>query len=56
MKTYRSNKDLPNNAVYLGSEHADGSMQEQLADAISDAIEPVCLIEDGSKHYFDLSN
>jgi hypothetical protein len=56
MKTSTSFDAIPNNAIYLGSEQGDGSQTEQLADAIADAIEPVCFLdEDGARHYFDLA-
>lgn len=46
---------IPKSAVYLGSEHADGSMDEFVADGIADAIEPICFRDpEGSKHYFDI--
>ena len=45
----------PEHAVYLGSEHGDGSMPEELADVIAAAIEPVAYRdEEGIRHYFDL--
>jgi hypothetical protein len=45
----------PDNASYLGSEQGDGSMDENLADAIEAAFEPACYRDDENKgHYFDL--
>jgi hypothetical protein len=45
----------PEHAAYLGSEHGDGSMDENLADAVDAAIEPVAYRdEEGIRHYFDL--
>jgi hypothetical protein len=45
----------PEHAAYLGSEHADGSIEEELADVIDAAIEPVAYRdEEGIRHYFDL--
>jgi hypothetical protein len=56
MKTFTSFDAIPNSAIYLGSEQGDGSQTEQLADAIADAIEPVCFRdEEGAHHYFDLT-
>lgn len=55
MKTYTRFTDLPSTAIYLGSENGDGSMYEELADAIDQAINPVRLKEpDGHVAYFDL--
>jgi hypothetical protein len=55
MQTFTSYAAIPSKAIYLGSEHGDGSQTEQLADAIADAIEPVCYRDDdGARHYFDL--
>jgi hypothetical protein len=55
MKTYTRFLDVPVSASYLGSEDGGGSIDENLADYISDAIEPVCYKdEDGIKHYFDI--
>ena len=57
MKTYTRFDDLPTSAVYLGSENGDGSMYEELADAIGMALNPVRLKEpDGHVAYFDLIN
>ena len=45
----------PEHAVYLGSEHGDGSMPEELADVIAAAIEPITYRDaEGVRHYFDL--
>lgn len=55
MKTYIRYSDLPKNARYLGSANPDGSVDEALADALGDAVEPVELIEcTGESHYFDI--
>ena len=55
MKTYANYQDIPSNQVYLGSEHEDGSMEEELSNSISEAINPVRLREDGGFYsYFDL--
>jgi hypothetical protein len=56
MKTYRNYVDLPKNAIYLGSENGDGSMYEDLADALDYAVAPIKLIEDGIAHYFNLED
>ena len=55
MKTYRNYADLPRHAIYLGGEHGDGTIDENVFDAIDDAIAPVKLIEDGLAHYFDVA-
>lgn len=55
MKTYTKYSDVPARASYLGSEHGDGSMDENLADAIDAAIEPAVYRDDDNvRHYFDL--
>jgi hypothetical protein len=57
MKTFPNYEAIPTTAIYLGSEHGDGSIEETTADAIADAIEPVFFRdEDGQRHYFDLVN
>ena len=53
MKKYTNYSELPSHAIYLGSEYPDGTMDESLADDIDFAINPVCLNEDGTNHYFD---
>ena len=55
MKTYTRYSDIPSNAMFLGSENGDGTMYEELAQAIEDAVAPVQLIDDTGVHYFDLS-
>jgi hypothetical protein len=54
MKTYNNYEDIPKNNIYLGSELGDGSMMEELDTYISEAINPIRLLEDGHYHYFDL--
>lgn len=55
MKIYAKFSDVPAGASYLGSEHGDGSMDENLADAIDAAFELVCYRDaEGIRHYFDL--
>lgn len=55
MKIFKQYRDVPAGASYLGSEHGDGSMSEELADVIAAAIEPVAYRdEEGIRHYFDL--
>ena len=55
MKAFPTYEAIPKTAVYLGSEHGDGSIEEATADAIADAIEPAFFKdEDGQRHYFDL--
>ena len=54
IKTVTQYDLIPKTAAYLGSEFADGSMDEFVADNIADAIEPICFKDpDGCKHYFD---
>ena len=55
MKTYTKFSDVPASASYIGSEHGDGSMDENLADYIDAANElAVYVDDDGIGHYFDL--
>lgn len=55
MKTFSTYEAIPQSAIYLGSEHGDGSIEESTADAINEAIEPAFFKdEDGQKHFFDL--
>ena len=57
MKTYLNYEAIPKNAAYLGSQLGDGSILEELADSIENALNPVCFCdEDSIKHYFDLIN
>jgi hypothetical protein len=45
----------PDNAAYLGSEHADGSIEETTADAIDAADNLACYRDaEGVRHFFDL--
>jgi hypothetical protein len=45
----------PEHAVYLGSEHGDGSIDEEIFDAVDAAIEPAFYRDgEGIRHYFDL--
>lgn len=56
MKTVTQYSLIPQTAIYLGSEHGDGSIEECTADAIADAVAPVCFRdEEGQRHYFDLA-
>ena len=55
MKTYTQYADVPADAHYLGSELGDGTMMEELCDAIEEAAEPVRLRHDnGVYSYFDI--
>jgi hypothetical protein len=55
MKIFKQYRDVPAGASYLGSEHGDGSMDENLADAVDAAIEPAFYRDgEGIRHYFDL--
>ena len=56
MKIYRNSNDLPSTAAYIGGSYPDGSIDLSTLDAIDDALDPVCLIEDDeTRHYFDLA-
>jgi len=55
MKQFFNYESIPNNAIYLGSEYADGTISESLDDSINEAIHPVYFKDDdGVRHYFDL--
>jgi hypothetical protein len=55
MKTYRRFIDVPMRASYIGSTNGDGSIEEEVADHVDCAWEPVCYVDDdGVKHYFDI--
>ena len=55
MKTYRRFIDVPMRASYIGSTNGDGSIEEETADQIDSAWEPVCYIDsEGIKHYFEI--
>jgi len=56
MKTYTQYADVPADARFLGSELGDGTMMEELCDAIEEAAEPVrLLLPDGETYgYFDI--
>ena len=55
MRIYKTYEDIPKNAIYLGSENGDGSIQEEVLNYVNEAINPVCLKDyQGIKHYFDL--
>ena len=55
IKTVTDYDLIPKSSIYLGSEFADGSVDEFVADNVADAIEPICFRDpDGVKHYFDL--
>jgi hypothetical protein len=56
MKTY-TRDTLPAHARYIGSEYPDGSMDESLADAIADALEPGRILDvDGTWAFFELGD
>lgn len=55
MKTYRMYSELPSPVFYLGSED-NGCISESLADALDEALAPVCLVEGGTRHYFDTAH
>lgn len=55
VKTVTEYSLIPGTAAYLGSEFADGSVDEFVADNVADAINPICFKDpEGVKHYFDL--
>lgn len=55
MKTYTEYSNIPGNAIYLGSEHGDGTIEEATADALNEAINPVKYRDpEGVHHFFDL--
>ena len=55
MKTFIRYDDLPKDTLaYLGSGYPSGEVDEALADAIDNAVEPAELLADGITHYFDL--
>lgn len=54
MKTITDLKQLPNDAAYIASEYPDGTMTEAAADAIADALAPICYRDpEGQHHYFE---
>ena len=56
MKIYRDYSHLPAHAAYIGGEYPDGSIDKATIDALDDALNPVCLIDqDGTRHYFDVA-
>ena len=55
MRIYNTYEDIPEEAIYLGSENGDGSIQEELLNYVNEATNPICLKDyQGIKHYFDL--
>jgi hypothetical protein len=55
MKTVINYSDIPGNAVYMGSELPDGTIEMFFADLIADAVEPIRYRdENGIHHFFDL--
>lgn len=54
METFTRYDDVPETAMYLGSENGDGSMSEALADEIDNALELARLTDADGVHYFDL--
>mgnify|MGYP003351700309 CR=1 FL=1 len=55
IKTVTEYNLIPGTAAYLGSEFADGSMDEFVADNVADALNPICFKDpEGVRHYFDL--
>lgn len=56
MKTFTTYEAIPATAIYLGSENGAGELEELTADAIENAIAPVCFRDaEGQRHYFDLN-
>lgn len=55
MKTYTEYSNIPGNAIYLGSEHGDGTIEEATDEALNEAINPVKYRDpEGVHHFFDL--
>ena len=55
MKKFTKFSDVPAGASYIGSTYGDGTLDENLADYIEDAIQPASYTDaDGVTHYFDL--
>jgi hypothetical protein len=54
MKRYLSYEAIPSNAIFLGAEDGPGHSCEALNDSLNDAINPVYIITDGVKFFFDL--
>jgi hypothetical protein len=56
MKKFNKFSDVPAGASYIGSSYGDdGTLDENLADYIEDAIQPALYTDaDGVTHYFDL--
>lgn len=54
MQTLTEYSQIPHTARYLGSEHEDGTTDEQTADAIDRAADPIRYRDEaGTIHYFD---
>ena len=54
MQTLTEYSQIPHTARYLGSEHEDGTTDEQTADAIDRAADPIRYRDEaGTLHYFD---
>jgi hypothetical protein len=54
MKRYLSYEAIPSNAIFLGAEDGAGHSCEALNDSLNDAINPVYIVTDGVKFFFDL--
>ena len=56
MKKFTKFSDVPAGASYIGSSYGDdGTLDENLADYIEDAIQPASYTDsEGVTHYFDL--
>ena len=54
MKRYHSYDAIPSNAIFLGAEDGPGHSCEALNDSLNDAINPVYIVTDGVKFFFDL--
>ena len=49
-------KTLPSTAKFIGSEESDGSIYEQVADLIDRAVDPVFIVHEGRRVFFDLGD
>lgn len=56
MKTLRNFADIPPHAKFIGASWPDGFIDESIADALEQAIEPARVrAPDGSTLYFELA-
>ena len=54
MQTLTEYSQIPQTARYIGSEYEDGTMDEQTADQLDRALDPIKYRDPaGTAHYFD---